>query len=80
MLKFLHARAIQNLAFDFGGRHRFRAHSFNGQMFALFFPEVFDGTDKYASAEKKLLLGSRSALDPTENWGSPVLPVPKYER
>jgi hypothetical protein len=54
----LHARAIQNLAFDFGSRHRFGAHGLNGELIEFLFPQVPNRADKHAPADEKLLVRS----------------------
>jgi hypothetical protein len=54
----LHARAIQNLSFDFGSRNRLRAHRLDRELIALFFPQVPDGVDEHASVNQELLFGN----------------------
>src|SRR5207302_4029922 len=63
--------------FDFGSRHRFRAHRFNRELVALLFPHVADGADGHASTYEKLPLRSLQQADwPNFRWDRTRLPIP----
>ena len=77
----MNACAIQNFAFDFGSRHRLRAHGLDGELVTLLFDEVSNGADEHASADEKLLLRSFQARSLPPKIG-PIrsLPVPSPAR
>ncbi len=57
----LDARPIQDFTFDLRSRHRLRAHGLNGELIALFFPQVPNRADEHTSIKEKLLLSGLKA-------------------
>jgi len=77
----LNAGAVENFAFDFGSRQRFRAHRLDAKFVLVLGAEVFDAAHGDAAAGDEGLLGGDQAFG-TPNEFRPLrpLPVPKHDR
>jgi hypothetical protein len=72
----LDARAIQNLAFDFGSCHGFHAHRLNRELIALLLPKMPGRANEYTSADQKLLLRSlQTGAVPSKSGPIRFLPI-----